>query len=261
MHYPQPFLSRRGRKIKHSLSSLQRRSANINISNVIFFWWQSNEKYWGVRLTVPPTFIFPSTVLSSSCQKKTILHFCSTLFFFLFLFLFPYDLSLNALSSSGVTVLNSSCSLSSSLSDSCVLDGGLIIPWICQALATPMSSCSWCYSVGSWPATILISRDDGFSTCCSFNMCMSIHDFSQLPYAAFGGPQWRLLQYVMLVSWLGNRDRWLSRQRNAEWSAAPFHRPSNSSGPQWTVLPWCEMKIQLCPRGSHTGLSSRKYTS
>lgn len=261
MHYPQPFLSRRGRKIKHSLSSLQRRSANINISNVIFFGDNQMKNIEAYVLLFLQHLFSPQLYYLRHVKKKTILHFCSTLFFFLFLFLFPYDLSLNALSSSGVTVLNSSCSLSSSLSDSCVLDGGLIIPWICQALATPMSSCSWCYSVGSWPATILISRDDGFSTCCSFNMCMSIHDFSQLPYAAFGGPQWRLLQYVMLVSWLGNRDRWLSRQRNAEWSAAPFHRPSNSSGPQWTVLPWCEMKIQLCPRGSHTGLSSRKYTS
>lgn len=69
--------------------------------------------------------------------------------------------------------------------DSCRLDKGLIIPWICQALTSPMSPCAWCAVSGASPAENPISSL-GWVWICVY-LSMVAFKLRRSPYGVLGG--------------------------------------------------------------------------
>lgn len=119
------------------------------------------------------------------------------------------------------SLLSPSFSPTSLVSDSCRLDKGLIIPWICQALTSPMSPCAWCAVSGASPAENPISSQ-GWVWICVY-LSMVPFKLRRSPYGVLGGlnsPSCGMLSWDMVVAWLGSVEHWLAREKNGVcWTA------------------------------------------
>lgn len=136
------------------------------------------------------------------------------------------------------SLLSPSPSPTSLVSDSCWLDKGLIIPWICQALTSSMSSGDWCTDSCSLPA-----KQNPFymGDVAVIEQCVSM-----VPFRCPSSPYW-----VLRGHHLGGRPRpwggvgrvsfWLTRERTSALKSS--NRLCSMVGPWWTVhllFPSCE---------------------
>lgn len=152
------------------------------------------------------------------------------------------------------SLLSPSSYPTSLVSDSCRLDKGLIIPWICQALTSPMSSCDWCTDSGASPAKNPTSRW-GLLLLLNVWMCVCISmvplRLQSSPYGVLGlkRPSSRMPAQAMVVAWLGSVELWLARERSNARRAAPsmllapdvaFIYCFPSVRNEETALPWRE---------------------
>lgn len=120
------------------------------------------------------------------------------------------------------SLLSPSFSPTSLISDSCRLDKGLIIPWICQALTSPMSPCAWCAVSGASPAENPISSL-GWVWICVY-LSMGPFKLRRSPYGVLGAlnsPSCGKLSWDMVVAWLGSVEHWLAREKKAESAQLP----------------------------------------
>lgn len=149
------------------------------------------------------------------------------------------------------SLLSPSFSPTSLESDSCRLDKGLIIPWICQALTSPMSSCDWCTDSGALPAKNPISSWELLLLLSWVWICVYVYpwflsDYKAAQMGVLGGlnrPSFGMSAWGMVLAWLGSAELWLSRERSSIYRAAPFIRLSSMAGLWCTVhllLPQCE---------------------
>lgn len=127
------------------------------------------------------------------------------------------------------SLLSPSFSPTSLVSDSCRLDKGLIIPWICQALTSPMSPCDWCTVSGALPA-----ENPNFFTVVGANMYVCLlmvpYQLTRSPYGVLGGlnrPSFGILAWVVVVVWLGSVEHWLAREKARVCWAGPSNRLSS----------------------------------
>lgn len=133
------------------------------------------------------------------------------------------------------SLLSPSFSPTSLISDSCSLDKGLIIPWICQALTSPMSPCAWCAVSGASPAENPISSL-GWVWICVY-LSKVPFKLRRSPYGVLGGlnsPSCGMLSWDMVVAWLGSVEHWLAREKSGVCWAAPSNRLSSMSGLWYT---------------------------
>lgn len=117
------------------------------------------------------------------------------------------------------------------VSDSCRLDKGLIIPWICQALTSPMSSCDWCTDSGALPAkipTLMWCCD-----CVRMNLYPWFLSDSKAPHIWSLGvlrrPSCGIPAWDVVVAWLGSTELWLTLQQAVRYERSGRRLSSTKS--------------------------------
>lgn len=123
------------------------------------------------------------------------------------------------------SLLSPSFSPTGLISDSCRLDKGLIIPWICQALTSPMSPCAWCAVSGASPTENPISSLGWVWICVDLSMVP--FKLRRSPYGVLGGlnsPSCGMLSWDMVVAWLGSVEHWLAREKKRRLLSCPLQQ-------------------------------------